>query len=173
MRLVRAGGGIPLFVNKYLLPDEELIIVLKQHPGLLVPSLSAATGGLLAAIIVSVISGGTGIVKLVVWSLTTLLILRLMLAVYSWSVQVMVLTTRRFILISGIANRRVAYTQLPDLKKITFERSIAGRILGYGAYKIGPDGAGQLIIDYVPFSEQLILDLHGLAYRDSKGSEAD
>ena len=173
MRLISADSDVPLFVNKYLLPDERLIIVMKQHPSLLVPPLSAATGGLLAATTLSVISGGTEIVKLVVWSLTALLILRLMLAVYSWSVQVMVLTSRRFILISGIANRRVAYTQLPDLKKVTFERSIAGRILGYGTYKIGPDGAGQLIIDYVPFSEQIILELHGLAYRDSKGSEED
>jgi Bacterial PH domain len=173
MRLVSGESGIPPFVNRYLLPDERVIVVAKQHPGLLVPPLSTATGGLLAAITASVIAGGTEIAKLVVWSLTALLILRLMLAVYGWSVQVMVLTSRRFILISGISNRRVAYTQLPDLKKTTFERSFAGRVLGYGTYKIGPDGARQLVIDYVPFSEQIILELHGLAYLDRNGSEDD
>jgi len=38
---------IPAHVNRYLAPDESLVITLQQHSGVLVPSLAAATGGLL------------------------------------------------------------------------------------------------------------------------------
>jgi len=135
---------------------------------MLVPALATAMGGLLAAITVSTVSGGTETTKLVVWILTTFLILRLIWTAYSWSVQLIVITQRRFILISGITNRKVAFTELPDLKKMTFERSFAGRMLGYGTYRIGPDGADQLVINYIPYSEQLTQELNELLYKDGK-----
>lgn len=157
---------IPANVNRYLAPDERMVITLHQHPGVLVPSAAAATGGLLAAITASIISGGNEISKQIVWILIAFLVLRFLLATYSWSVQVIVITNRRLILISGIASRKVSYTELPDLKKMTFERSFAGLMLGYGTYKIGPDGAGQLIIKYIPYSEQIIGELSGLLDED-------
>jgi hypothetical protein len=152
----------------YLSPDEINVITVRQHVGMLVPALATAMGGLLAAITVSTVSGGTETTKLVVWILTTFLILRLIWTAYSWSVQLIVITQRRFILISGIANRKVAFTELPDLKKMTFERSFAGRMLGYGTYRIGPDGADQLVINYIPYSEQLTQELNELLYKDGK-----
>jgi hypothetical protein len=159
---------IPFPVYKYLAPDERMIITIRQHPSLLVPPLAAAVGGLLAAIAVTVTSDGTEIPKLVVWIATTLLILRFIWAVWNWSLQYIVITQRRFILISGIATRKVAYTELPDLKKKTFERSFAGRMLGYGTYKIGPDGADQLVINYIPYPEQITIELDQLFYEISK-----
>ena len=156
------GINVPAHVNRYLSPDERMVINLRQHPGMLVPPLAAAMSGLLAAITVSIISGGTEQPKLIVWILTALLILRFIWATYSWSVQAIVITNRRFILISGTMNRKVTYTELPDLRKLTFERSFAGRILGYGTYKIGPDDASQLVINYIPYSEQINMELDNL-----------
>lgn len=166
MRLINYTDDVPPFVNKYLSPDESMLITLHQHPSLLVPALAAAMGGLLAATTVSIVSAPTEISKLIVWILAAFLILRLILATYSWSVQVIVITHRRFMLISGITNRKVTYTELPDLKKLTFERSFAGSVLGYGTYKIGSDGAGQLVINYIPYSEQLYVELNRLLNDD-------
>lgn len=159
---------IPSPVYRYLAPDERMIVTVRQHPGLLVPPLAAAVGGLLAAIAVTVTSDGTEIPKLVVWIATTLLILRFIWAAWNWSLQYIVITHRRFILISGIVSRKVAYAELPDLKKKTFERSFAGRMLGYGTYKIGPDGADQLVINYIPFPEQITVELDQLLYEDQQ-----
>jgi len=159
---------LPASVYRYLTPDEVNVISLHQHPGVLIPPLATASGGLLAAITASVVSNGIGIPELVVWILAGLLILRFIWAAYNWSLQEMVITDRRFLLISGIMNRRVASTELPDLKKRTFERSFAGRILGYGTYRIGPDAPGQLVINYIPYPEQLDLELTSLAYKHEK-----
>lgn len=161
MKLVHSGT-VPANVNRYLAPDESMVITLHQHTGVLIPSLAAATGGLLAAITTSIISGGNEISILIVWILTAFLIARFFLVTFSWSVQVIVITNRRLILISGVASRKVTYTELPELKKLTFERSFAGLMLGYGTYKIGPDGAGQLIINYIPYSDQINMELASL-----------
>jgi hypothetical protein len=155
-------------VDRYLLPHERTYISVRQHPAMLLPVLTTAVGGLLAAIVVSIVSGGTEVPKLAAWILAAFLILRFIWAVPSWFVQLIVVTPQRFILISGITSHKITSFELPDLKKLTAARSFAGRILGYGSYRIGPDGADQLVINYVPYSEQLTLEINGMLYKDNE-----
>jgi uncharacterized membrane protein YdbT with pleckstrin-like domain len=158
MRLNRAASG-PADVDRYLLPREIKIATLRQHPAVLTMPLAAALGGLLAAIAVSQIPHVAKSAQFVVWILTAFLIARLILAVLNWMVYYVVLTDDRLLVLSGFFNRTVVVIRLTDLENMTFERSSTGRITGHGSLTIGPGGAPQTVIDYVPYPEQLYLEI--------------
>lgn len=161
MRL-NTPSSAPPDVNRYLLPGEVALVTVRQHPAVLTMPLAAALGGLLAATAVSQIPHVAESARLVVWILTIFLIARLILAVFNWLVYYVVLTKDRLLVLSGVFNRKVVVIRLPDLENMTFERSSTGRITGHGSLTIGPGGAPQTVIDYVPYPEQLYLEIRNI-----------
>jgi hypothetical protein len=146
-------------VSRYLLPLETIVVTVRQHPAVLTMPAATAAGGLLAAIAVSQIPHVAMPAELTVWILTAFLIARLILAVLNWLVYYVVLTQDRLLVLSGYFNRTVVVIRLPDLENMTFERSPTGRITGHGSLTIGPGGAPQAVIDYIPYPEQLYLTI--------------
>jgi PH (Pleckstrin Homology) domain-containing protein len=165
MRLAPVTDTVPRGVNRYLLPDERQVITIHQHPSVLVPPFAAAAGGVFAAIAASKIPGDTGTPELVVWILVIFLILKFILNAISWPGQYIVITGERFIQITGFFVRRVKDMPLTNLDEMTFQRSAAGRILGYGTFRIGPESDGQQVIDYIPYPEQVYLEVKGILER--------
>jgi hypothetical protein len=149
----------PAAVNRYLLPNEQLVLLLRQHPLMLAPVAATATGALTAAIAVSVVHSGPAAAKDIVWLLAVFLILRCVTVCFGWFVNYIVVTKDRFIMMSGVLTRTIAASDVTDLKIMTMERSTAGRVWGYGTYRIGPDGPDQLVVDYIPYPEQTQLEL--------------
>jgi Bacterial PH domain len=162
MRLNTDRGGVPAGVDRYLLPAERQVITVRQHPAVLSLPLGAALGGLLAAIAVSQIPHVAKSARLAVWILTVFLITRLIQASLNWMVYYVVLTKDRLLVLSGFFNRTVVVIRITDLENMTYERSSTGRISGHGSLTIGPGGAPQTVIDYVPYPEQLYLEIRGL-----------
>lgn len=161
MRLNPLPSG-PADVDRYLIPGESPLVTVRQHPAVLTMPLAAALGGLLAAIAVSQVPHVAESAHLAVWILTAFLIARLIMAVLNWMVYYVVLTKDRLLVLSGFFNRTVVVIRLLDLENMTFERSSTGRITGHGSLTIGPGGAPQTIIDYVPYPEQLYLEIRGI-----------
>jgi uncharacterized membrane protein YdbT with pleckstrin-like domain len=157
-----ATSAIRSDINRYLLPREIPLVTVRQHPAVLTMPLAAALGGLLAAIAVSQIPHVAKSAHLAVWILTAFLIARLILAVLNWMVYGVTLTEDRLIVLSGVFNRTVVVIRLPDLENMTFERSSTGRITGHGSLTIGPGGAPQTVIDYIPYPEQLYLQIRNI-----------
>jgi hypothetical protein len=158
------SGSMPASVNRYLLPKERQVISVRQHPALLISPLAATFGGLLAAIAATGISGGET-PKLVAWLLLVFLILRFMLLVVTWTVQYIVVTNERMLFVTGLINRKVESVPRASLVNLTLDRSSQGRRLGYGTFTIGY-GADRVVIDYIPYPEQLYLEINGLLYGD-------
>lgn len=165
MRLAPNTDTVPASVGRYLLPNETHIISLRQHPTVLVPPFAAAAGGVFAAIVASKMFGDTGTPELVVWILVIFLILKFILNVVRYPVQYIVITGGRFIQVTGFFVRRVKDMPLTNLDEMTFQRSSAGRILGYGTFRIGPETDGQQVIDYVPYPEQVYLEAKAILER--------
>jgi hypothetical protein len=164
MRVAPNFDRVPVSVNRYLLPHERQVISVHQHPAILIAPLAAAFGGLLAAIAATEISGRET-PRLIAWLLLAFLILRFFLLVLTWLVQYIVVTGERMLFVTGLISRKVDAVPRASLINLTLDRSSQGRRLGYGTFTIGY-GAERVVIDYIPYPEQLYLEINGLLYAD-------
>ena len=162
---IQSSPTVPRSVFVSLLPYERLVIRLRQHPGMLVPAAAIAVGASLATIMVSTVHSGPVAAKYVVYLLTIFLILRFLASVRRWATSHIVITNYRFLLISG----KVAASPLADLTVLVTETpGLLGGLgkLGYGAFRIGPDGPSQLVIDYIPRPKEIEAVVNSLLYPD-------
>jgi len=173
VRLFEAPSEPPVAAMRYLLPVEHQVITLRQHPAKLLPDVAMMVGGLLAAIAASVSSQAPQGAYLVVWALELFLILRLIWRAASWAVQYLVVTQKRLILTSGVLGRKVTAFPLAALQNLAFSRSAGGRLLGYGAFTFEADGQARAVINYIPYPEQIYLEIYHLLYPEEAGEDAD
>jgi membrane protein YdbS with pleckstrin-like domain len=173
VRLFEAPSGPPVSGTRYLLPVERLVIALRQHPAKLLPDVAMAVGGLLAAIAVSVISHAPRGAYLAVWLLELFLVLRAVWHAANWAVQYLVVTQKRLILTSGVLGRKVTALPLTALQNLAFSRSAGGRLFGYGAFTFEADGQAWAVIDYIPYPDQIYLEIYQLLYPEEAGADAD
>ena len=161
------------YIKKYLLPREILIFTVRQHPAALLPSVATAVGGLLAASVVTNTYGAGKPSKIIVWTLVGWLIIRFVWNFASWFGRWMVLTSERFLLIKGSFASEMKSIPLPRLMEMTFTRSATGKLFGFGTFTIEADGKPQIVIDYVPFSEQIQQVLGGRLYTSAADQASD
>jgi membrane protein YdbS with pleckstrin-like domain len=173
MRLVPNTDAVPASVNKYLLPHERQVITVHQHPAILIrPIFEVLIGLAIAGWLSSSVAHGNNIVILVIWVLWGLVVLRLAVKVFEWSVTYFVVTSQRFILANGIVTRKVNMMPLAKVTDMSFQRSPMGRILGYGEFILESAGQDQALsnVDYIPYPEQLYLEVCGLIFKDKEES---
>ena len=173
MRLSPPGSSIPAHAARYLLPHEQQVITVRQHPAKLLPALTMAAGGLLAAVAVNGIAGSVQNARPVVWLLAGFLLLRALVDVMAWSAQYIIITERRLILSSGLLGRKVTVIPLPTLQNLAFTRSTGGQVLGYGAFTFEANGQAVAVIDYIPYPEQLYLEIYRLLYPEDEADSGD
>lgn len=173
MRLVPGTDTVPNAVNKYLLPHEHQVITVRLHPAILLPQMAMATGGLLAAVAVIPLMQGNVSLELTVWLLTGILWAQLIWAAARWPRLYFIVTGRRIIFVSGLFTTRTTQTPLEDVKRMTFRRSFSGKMLGYGTFLFESAGRPHTIVDYLPYPEQLYLEVNGLVFPGRKDDGDD
>jgi hypothetical protein len=154
---------IPVSVSRYLLPEDELQITIRQHPVLFAPPVATAAGVLLGTAADTMTGGISPALLLILWLITAFLAAWACWVIARWLGQYVVVTTKNITLIAGAATRTVTILPMSDLAGMTLERSPGGRLMGYGALRFGGDSSGQLLINYVPYPEQLYLEIRQLA----------
>jgi len=167
MRLPTRGSTGPAAVNKYLLPNEQQVITVRRHPAVLIgPSVLALAGLLTAGVVSATVLHGNGPLITAVWLAWLVLFVRLIWKAVNWAVDFFVVTSRRILLTSGIFTRKVVMMPLTKITDMSFERSAAGRLLGYGEFKVESAGQNQGLdrIDHVPYPEQLYLEVCGMLF---------
>ena len=168
MRLLAGSGHYRSPDAKYRLVDERDIFMVRQHPARVLPSLTEAVGGLLVALAVGSISEGARPVHVLIWILAAFLVVRSFWEIANWVVQYIVLTDQRLILTSGLVSRKVMAFPLNRLLDMSFSRSTAGSLLGYGTFALESDGGkAKAAIDYIPYPDQLYLEVTNLLYPGS------
>jgi uncharacterized membrane protein YdbT with pleckstrin-like domain len=173
MRLVPNTDTVPTSVNKYLLPHERQVITVHQHPAVLIrPIFECLVGLAIAGWLSEAVAKGNGTVILVIWIAWLLLLLRLVGKVIDWSLNYFVVTSQRMLLAQGVVTRKVNMMPLTKVTDMSFERSTLGRILGYGRFNLESAGQDQAlkIVDYLPYPEQLYLEVCGLIFKDKEES---
>jgi len=166
----------PANVDKYLLPREERVATVRRHPAVLLVPSAQAVGGLLAAFILSAtLLRGQTVLIWIVWGLWALLMARLIWQAINWAVDYFVITSERILLTSGVFTRSVAMMPLSKVTDMSFHRTFAGRLLGYGEFVVESAGQDQALrsIDHIPYPEQLYRVVCGRIFKDAAEEEEE
>jgi uncharacterized membrane protein YdbT with pleckstrin-like domain len=161
-----AGRG-PVAVSKYLLPREVQVATVRQHPAVLLPAGGLTLAGLIVAAVLSVtILRHNSLLVAIVWIAWAVLLLRLIWKAVNWAVDYFVITTERLLLTTGLLTRKVAMMPLSKVTDMSFRRSFAGRLLGYGEIIVESAGQNQALdrVEYIPYPEQLYLLVCGMLF---------
>jgi len=172
MRLAPNTDTVPAAVNKYLLPHERQVITVHQHPAILIKPIFWVLLGLAVAGLLSSVAKGNGTVLLIIWGLWAILLVYLLGKVWEWVYTYFVVTSQRFVLATGIITRKVNMMPLAKVTDMSFQRSPMGRLLGYGEFILESAGQDQALsnVDYLPYPEQLYLEVCGLIFKDKDES---
>ncbi|MGQ0631799.1 MAG: PH domain-containing protein [Sporichthyaceae bacterium] len=134
------------FVGKYLLPAERVIVVQQRHWAHLAIPLSIFIGGLLAAIAVDIVlPPGAELARDVVWLLWAGAVAYLGFGLLNWWADRFVVTNKRVMLAHGIVVRQVDMMPLGKVTDMRYERSVPGRVLGYGVFVMESAGQDQAL----------------------------
>jgi hypothetical protein len=165
VRLILSPDSAPDRINRFLLPEERRVISVRQHPARLLPPLGTAIGGLLAAVAVGPVVQGNRSLELTVGLLVGTLIAQLALVAANWSTRYLVVTSRRVFLYSGLFTYGITFSlPLENIQDIRLTRSYAGRLYGYGTFVFE---SAHRAIDYVPYPEQLYLEIAQLFVKNT------
>lgn len=130
--------------DRYLLDDEEVLLVVRRHwMDLLGPALAtigvfaiAATAGFLAGP-----DTAGDIVDVVFGSMAAIALARFSWHVGSWWAARVLVTNRRVVTVAGVLGRRIDAVPLGDAAALSYRRSVMGRLWGYGDFVAGAGGA--------------------------------
>ena len=164
---------VPASVNRYLLPHERQVISVHQHPAVLIgPIFWVLLGLAIAGWLSNSVANGNGTAILIIWLLWAILLLRLAWKVLEWSLTYFVITSQRLLLAQGFLIRRVDMMPLAKVTDMSFNRSARGQILGFGEFVVESAGQDQALrhIEYLPYPEQLYLEVCGLIFKDKDES---
>ncbi|MBA9007072.1 MULTISPECIES: PH domain-containing protein [Thermomonospora] len=148
-------------VDKYLMSYERHVIAVRRHPAVLLQSAAETLGGLLVSALVHTY---TGIPLL--WLPWLFLVGRLVWKVITWSIEFFIVTEHRVMMVTGVLNRKVAMMPLAKVEDIKLDRSVVGRMLGYGEFEIESAGDKQALrnVAYMPYPEQLYLEISSMIF---------
>jgi len=171
--MVPATDTVPASVSRYLLPHERQVITVHQHPAVLIGRTFLVLAGLVIASWLSIsVAHGNGTALLIIWVLWGLLLAWLAVKVVDWSLNYFVVTSQRLLLAEGFIVRKVNMMPLAKVTDMSFQRTSAGRILGYGEFLVESAGQDQAMrhIRFLPYPEQLYLEVCGLMFKDTDPS---
>jgi hypothetical protein len=160
----RSRPSGPAAVDRYLLPREreKPIITVRKHPAVLILPIAAAVAGLVVAFLLTATVLRTNApARDAVWLIWIALAVNLIWQATNWAVDYFVVTSQRMMMTSGILTRKVGMMPLGKVTDMSFQRSFAGRVLGYGEFIVESAGQDQALsrIDYLPYPEHLYLEV--------------
>jgi uncharacterized membrane protein YdbT with pleckstrin-like domain len=176
VRIVPGTDTVPNVVNKYLLPHEHQVITVRRHPAVLITPIIFSLAGLaIAAVISTTVARNNSAAVGFVWIAWGILLLWLVYKIIYWSMDYFIVTSRRMLLATGVFTRKVAMMPLVKVTDMSFQRSTLGRLLGYGEFILESAGQDQAlrVVDYLPYPEQLYLEVCGLIFPGKAESDDD
>jgi uncharacterized membrane protein YdbT with pleckstrin-like domain len=149
--------------------------MVRRHPAILLRPVAEVFGGLILAGLLSKFFGGQagGTALVVVWWLWLLLLIRFVWKVAEWSVDYFVVTSKRMLLTTGLITRKVAMMPLGKVTDMSFQRSLLGRMLGYGEFILESAGQDQALstVEYIPYPETLYLEVCQMLFPSKDDSD--
>ena len=143
-------------LDRYLLDGERLVTAVHQHWGKVAEPVGLAVVAGLAALWVDAhVPAGAGWLATVVWWVWFAIVLRAAYRVAEWRHDWFVATDKRLLLFYGFITRKVSMMPLIKVTDMSFERTVPGRLLGYGRFVMESAGQDQALreVNWVPQSD--------------------
>lgn len=154
-------------VADYLAANERVVLEMKQHWARILPPILSCLTGLVLAIAAGLMAPAwMGVVANAAWWIWLVLVGHLLYRIYEWYDETFVITNKRLVLVHGIVVKKVAMMPLSKVTDMSYNRSLAARLLGYGTFKIESAGQEQALsaIDFVSDPDATYRDLCGLIF---------
>jgi hypothetical protein len=160
---------MPAAVARHLKPGEERVVVVRRHPALLIlcalPLVADVTDYALRA--TNAVHGSIRALDI----LAILIVPCACLLLYSgltWLSSYVVITSQRLLIYGWWRYRHLTQIPLSEAVDMSFVRTAAGRLLGYGSFWLKRPGFWRRIlkISFLPYPEQLYLQTIGLIFLD-------
>lgn len=156
--------------DDYVLENETVKFALHRHWAILVRPVGLFVGPFFAAfVVVATMGRATGellATGLLIWSLVQLVYL--LWQIVEWRSEFFVATDKRLLLVQGLLFKSVGTMPMAKVTDLSYQRSIIGRLVGYGRFIFESAGQDQALrqIDWIPYPDHYyrLVDsiMHGL-----------
>jgi membrane protein YdbS with pleckstrin-like domain len=153
---------------KHLLPYEEVVAAERRHWARLIEPVGSVVIGLFVATWLDVkLPDNVPLARDVIWLGWVFLTLRLCYRIIEWYTDWFVATNKRVMLNYGVFTRRVAMMPLIKVTDMSYNRSVLGRLVGYGEFVLESAGQEQALrtVSYLPrpdaLYEEICLEIFG------------
>ena len=164
----------PREIDEYLLPTERRVIRLRQHWAKMVNELSATALFLLVVVIAERYLPDSVLIDNLAFYLALVAVIRFTVITILWWIERIVITDKRVMLAQGIITHKVGMMPLGKVTDLTFERSLGGRMFGYGTIVVESAGQIQALnrIEYMPQPEEVYEALSELVFGEKGKTRA-
>jgi uncharacterized membrane protein YdbT with pleckstrin-like domain len=164
----------PREIDEYLLPTERRVIRVRQHWAVMVKNLMQTALFLLLMVVVQRWAGDSVVVDNLTFYLALVAVLRFTVLTILWWIERIVITDKRVMLAQGLIVHSVGMMPLGKVTDLTFQRTLSGRMLGYGTMVVESAGQIQALnrIDYMPRPEEIYEALSELVFGEKGKTRA-
>lgn len=164
----------PREIDEYLLPTERRVIRVRQHWAYMWKHMTATALFLLVLVVIQRYLPSSVLLDNVTFYLALVAVLRFTFLTILWWIERIVITDKRVMLAQGIITHKVGMMPLGKVTDLTFERSLGGRLMGYGTIIVESAGQIQALnrIDYLPRPEEVYEALSELVFGEKGKTRA-
>ncbi len=164
----------PREIDEYLLPTERRVIRVRQHWAVMLKDLILTGLFLLVLVVAERSLPDSVLIDNITFYLALVAVLRFTVLTILWWVERIVITDKRVMLAQGIIVHNVGMMPLGKVTDLTFQRTVGGRMLGYGTLIVESAGQIQALnkIDYMPRPEEVYEALSELVFGEKGKTRA-
>jgi uncharacterized membrane protein YdbT with pleckstrin-like domain len=164
----------PRDIDEYLLPTERRIIRVRQHWAFMMKDILVTALFLVLMVLAQQHLPSGVLVDNVTFYLSLVAVLRFTVLTILWWIERIVVTDKRVMVAKGFIVHQVGMMPLSKVTDLTYERSLRGRLLGYGTLIVESAGQIQALnrITYIPRPEEVYEALSELVFGEKGKTRA-
>ena len=164
----------PREIDEYLLPTERRVIRVRQHWASVWKDVMQTAFFLLLMVMVERYLPDSVLIDNLTFYMALVAVLRFTVLTVLWWTERIVVTDKRVMIARGIVTHNVGMMPLGKVTDLTFQRSLGGRMLGYGTVIVESAGQNQAFerIKFVPRPEEVYEAISELVFGEKGKTRA-